>query len=131
MSPKHRLIKVDSQEFGRCKVPLSPVTVQEEPVSIVISDNHNLKTLRSSVIAFHLCNSLCFYPPTKVVPSAPAASEADTDYSDPFDAHPHPRARTNWEPKSAPADCCSYMEPFEAQRIISGLLYIKVATCIW
>lgn len=32
VSPKHRLIKVDSQEFGRCKVPLSPVTVQEEPV---------------------------------------------------------------------------------------------------
>lgn len=35
VSPKHRLIKVDSQEFGRCKVPLSPVTVQEEPVSTV------------------------------------------------------------------------------------------------
>ena len=33
VSPKHRLIKVDSQEFGRCKIPLSPVTVQEEPVS--------------------------------------------------------------------------------------------------
>ncbi|CAI5696080.1 src homology 2 domain containing transforming protein D, a [Oreochromis niloticus] len=93
VSPKHRLIKVDSQEFGRCKVPLSPVTVQEEPV----------------------------------VPSAPAASEADTDYSDPFDAHPHPRARTNWEPKSAPADCCSYMEPFEAQRIISELQHNMMA----
>lgn len=35
VSPKHRLIKVDSQEFGRCKIPLSPVTVQEEPVSSV------------------------------------------------------------------------------------------------
>lgn len=32
VSPKHRLIKVDSQEFGRCNVPLSPVAVQEEPV---------------------------------------------------------------------------------------------------
>lgn len=32
VSPKHRLIKVDSQEFGRCKVPLSPAAVQEEPV---------------------------------------------------------------------------------------------------
>lgn len=32
VSPKHRLIKVDSQEFGRCKVPLSTVTIQEEPV---------------------------------------------------------------------------------------------------
>ncbi|KAM3595200.1 uncharacterized protein V6R79_019960 [Siganus canaliculatus] len=87
VSPKHRLIKVDSQEFGRSKVPLSPVTVQEEPV----------------------------------VPSAPAALEADTDYSDPFDVRPDPRGRTNWEPKSAPTDCCSYMEPFEAQRIISEL----------
>ncbi|XP_023286550.1 SH2 domain-containing adapter protein D-like [Seriola lalandi dorsalis] len=85
VSPKHRLIKVDSQEFGRCKIPLSPVTVQEEPV----------------------------------VPSAPAASDTDTDYSDPFDARPDPRARPNWEPKPAPTDCCSYMEPFEAQRIIS------------
>lgn len=37
VSPKHRLIKVDSQEFGRCKVPLSPVTIQEEPVSVFIS----------------------------------------------------------------------------------------------
>ena len=35
VSPKHRLIKVDSQEFGRCKVPLSPVTIQEEPVRTV------------------------------------------------------------------------------------------------
>ncbi|CAN9502461.1 unnamed protein product [Ophioblennius macclurei] len=87
VSPKHRLIKVDSQEFGRCKVPLSPVTVQEEPV----------------------------------VPSAPAASDTDTDYSDPFDARPDPRNRPNWEPKPAPTDCCSYMEPFEAQRIISEL----------
>uniref|UniRef100_UPI003AACF627 SH2 domain-containing adapter protein F-like n=1 Tax=Centroberyx gerrardi TaxID=166262 RepID=UPI003AACF627 len=87
VSPKHRLIKVDSQEFGRCKVPLSPVTIQEEPV----------------------------------VPSAPVAVDADTDYSDPFDARPDPRIGSDWEPKSAPPDCCSYMEPFEAQRIISEL----------
>lgn len=87
VSPKHRLIKVDSQEFGRCKVPLSPVTIQEEPV----------------------------------VPSAPAALDADTDYSDPFDVRPDPRGRSHWENKSAPTDCCSYMEPFEAQRIISEL----------
>uniref|UniRef100_A0A3Q3RLH2 Src homology 2 domain containing transforming protein D, a n=1 Tax=Mastacembelus armatus TaxID=205130 RepID=A0A3Q3RLH2_9TELE len=87
VSPKHRLIKVDSQEFGRCKIPLSPVTIQEEPV----------------------------------VPSAPVASDTDTDYSDPFDARPDPRAPANWEPKSTPTDCCSYMEPFEAQRIISEL----------
>ncbi|KAM9354405.1 SH2 domain-containing adapter protein F-like [Pholidichthys leucotaenia] len=91
VSPKHRLIKVDSQEFGRCKIPLSPVTVQEEPV----------------------------------VPSAPAVSDADADYSDPFDARPG--SRVNWEPKSAPADCCSYMEPFEAQRIISELQHNMMA----
>ncbi|KAJ0062997.1 hypothetical protein NL108_010276, partial [Boleophthalmus pectinirostris] len=87
VSPKHRLIKVDSQEFGRSKVPLSPVTVQEEPV----------------------------------VPSAPAASDADTDYSDPFDARPDPRPKLSWEPKTVPSECGSYMEPFEAQRIISEL----------
>uniref|UniRef100_A0A668A7D7 Src homology 2 domain containing transforming protein D, a n=1 Tax=Myripristis murdjan TaxID=586833 RepID=A0A668A7D7_9TELE len=87
VSPKHRLIKVDSQEFGRCKVPLCPVTIQEEPV----------------------------------VPSAPAVADPDNDYSDPFDARPDPRIRPDWEPKSAPPDCCSYMEPFEAQRIITDL----------
>ncbi|KAM6918030.1 SH2 domain-containing adapter protein D-like isoform 2-T2 [Lycodopsis pacificus] len=87
VSPKHRLIKVDSQEFGCCKVPLNPVTTQEEPV----------------------------------IPSAPAASDSDTDYSDPFDVRPDPRGRLNWEAKSASTDCCSYMEPFEAQRIISEL----------
>uniref|UniRef100_A0A3B5AGG7 SH2 domain-containing adapter protein F-like n=1 Tax=Stegastes partitus TaxID=144197 RepID=A0A3B5AGG7_9TELE len=76
VSPKHRLIKVDSQEFGRCKIPLTP------------------------------SNTNILY---------------DTDYSDPFDARPDPRGRTNWEPKSAPTDFCSYMEPFEAQRIISEL----------
>ncbi|XP_051238819.1 src homology 2 domain containing transforming protein D, a isoform X2 [Dicentrarchus labrax] len=57
----------------------------------------------------------------EVVPSAPAASDSDTDYSDPFDVRPDPRSRPNWEPKPAPTDCCSYMEPFEAQRIISEL----------
>ncbi|XP_059908837.1 SH2 domain-containing adapter protein F-like [Gadus macrocephalus] len=86
VSPKHRLIKVDSQEFGRCANPLSPVIVHEEPV----------------------------------VPSAPAAGDQDTDYSDPFDARPDPRTRTDWEPSTAP-DSRSYMEPFQAQRIISEL----------
>ncbi|XP_007564622.1 src homology 2 domain containing transforming protein D, a isoform X2 [Poecilia formosa] len=57
----------------------------------------------------------------EVVPSAPAASDGETDYSDPFDARPNPRGRPNWELKSAPTDCCSYMEPFEAQRIIADL----------
>lgn len=93
VSPKHRLIKVDSQEFGRCKVPPSPVTVQEEPV----------------------------------VPSAPAALDSDTDYSDPFDVRPDPRGRPNLDPKPAPADCCSYMEPFEAQRIISEMQHSMIS----
>ncbi|XP_061824051.2 SH2 domain-containing adapter protein F-like isoform X2 [Nerophis lumbriciformis] len=91
LSPKHRLIKVDSQEFGHCKGPLSPVTVQEEPV----------------------------------LPSAPVAPDADTDYSDPFDACPNSRTRPSWEPKSSPSDCCSYMEPFEAQLIISEMQHNK------
>lgn len=131
VSPKHRLIKVDSQEFGRCKVPLSPVTIQEEPVRtdfIFISSIlcfhfiwiAHFFSLESYFLLSHLWDALCFSLPTKVVPSAPAASDADTDYSDPFDVRPDPRGRPNWEPKSAPTDCCSYMEPFEAQRIISG-----------
>uniref|UniRef100_A0AAV2JKJ4 Splicing factor YJU2 n=2 Tax=Knipowitschia caucasica TaxID=637954 RepID=A0AAV2JKJ4_KNICA len=94
VSPKHRLIKVDSQEFGRSKVPLSPVTVQEEIV----------------------------------VPSAPAPSDADTDYSDPFDARPDPRPKPSWEPKTAPPECGSYMEPFEAQRIISELQHSAMSS---
>ncbi|XP_020569140.1 SH2 domain-containing adapter protein F isoform X2 [Oryzias latipes] len=57
----------------------------------------------------------------EVVPSAPVASDSVTDYSDPFDARPDQRLRQNWEPKAAPTECCSYMEPFEAQRIISEL----------
>ncbi|XP_061699716.1 SH2 domain-containing adapter protein F-like isoform X2 [Syngnathoides biaculeatus] len=91
LSPKHRLIKVDSQEFGHCNIPLSPVTDQEEPV----------------------------------VPSAPVAPDTDTDYSDPFDARPDQRTRTNWEPELTQSDCCSYMEPFEAQQIISEMQHNK------
>ncbi|XP_047201632.1 SH2 domain-containing adapter protein F-like isoform X2 [Girardinichthys multiradiatus] len=64
----------------------------------------------------------------EVVPSAPAASDGETDYSDPFDARPDPRARPNWELKSAPTDCCSYMEPFEAQRIIADLQHSVMTT---
>ncbi|XP_046871030.1 SH2 domain-containing adapter protein F-like isoform X2 [Hypomesus transpacificus] len=86
VSPKHRLIKVDSQEFGRCKIPLSTVTIEVEPV----------------------------------IPSAPAVGDSDTDYSNPFDARPDPRVRGDWEPRPTQADCSSYMEPFEAQRVITG-----------
>ncbi len=53
----------------------------------------------------------------QVVPSAPAVGE--TDYSDPFDARPDPRPRPGWEQNAIEA-CSSYMEPFEAQRFISG-----------
>ncbi|XP_077588226.1 SH2 domain-containing adapter protein F-like [Stigmatopora nigra] len=91
LSPKHRLIKVDSQEFGHCKLPLSPITDQEEPV----------------------------------LPSAPVATDADTDYSDPFDARPDPRPRPTWDPELTPKDCCSYMEPFEAQQMISDMQHNK------
>ncbi|XP_077476689.1 SH2 domain-containing adapter protein F-like isoform X2 [Stigmatopora argus] len=91
LSPKHRLIKVDSQEFAHCKLPLSPITDQEEPV----------------------------------LPSAPVAPDADTDYSDPFDARPDPRTRPGWDPESTPKDCCSYMEPFEAQQMISEMQHNK------
>ncbi|XP_076151171.1 SH2 domain-containing adapter protein D-like [Alosa pseudoharengus] len=91
VSPKHRLIKVDSQEFGRC--------------APILTSNF------SSTLAFQEPPS----PP--VVPSAPAVG--DTDYSDPFDARPDPRARPVQE--LPPVECGSYMEPFEAQRVITEL----------
>ena len=126
VSPKHRLIKVDSQEFGRCANPLSPVTVQEEPVG-----RQNLTSSVPFAHLLHLINLLCLWLSAsvshslvslsglQVIPSAPAAGDQDTDYSDPFDARPDPRTRTDWEPSTAP-DSRSYMEPFQAQRIISG-----------
>ncbi|XP_040039717.2 src homology 2 domain containing transforming protein D, b isoform X3 [Gasterosteus aculeatus] len=84
-SPKHRLIKVDSQELGRTKILLSTVSLedQQEPV----------------------------------VPSAPLAG--DTDYSDPFDA----RADHGSEPdlRPVPHENNGYMEPYEAQRVITEL----------
>ncbi|XP_035504110.2 src homology 2 domain containing transforming protein D, b isoform X2 [Scophthalmus maximus] len=84
-SPKHRLIKVDSQELGRTKILLSAISIedQQEPV----------------------------------VPSAPLAG--DTDYSDPFDA----RLEHRLEPDHGPVPCENngYMEPYEAQRVISEL----------
>ncbi|XP_030640867.1 src homology 2 domain containing transforming protein D, b [Chanos chanos] len=85
VSPKHRLIKVDSQDLGRTKVLLSAVSLEEssEPV----------------------------------VPSAPAVG--DTDYSDPFDARLSPRPET--EPGPTPPENNGYMEPYEAQRVITEL----------
>uniref|UniRef100_A0A3B5A6X5 SH2 domain-containing adapter protein D-like n=1 Tax=Stegastes partitus TaxID=144197 RepID=A0A3B5A6X5_9TELE len=73
-SPKHRLIKVDSQELGRTKILLS------------------------------------------VVPSAPLAG--DTDYSDPFDARLDHRTEPDLRP--VPCENNGYMEPYEAQRVITG-----------
>ncbi|KAJ8003734.1 hypothetical protein DPEC_G00151430 [Dallia pectoralis] len=117
VSPKHRLIKVDSQEFSHSKIPLSPVNILQEPV----------------------------------LPSAPAAVEdLDTDYSDPFDARPVPQLRVSWKPNCSqdvalslipissptlvafspnptpghshsPGNISSYMEPFEAQRVITEI----------
>ncbi|XP_058274497.1 src homology 2 domain containing transforming protein D, a [Hemibagrus wyckioides] len=90
VSPKHRLIKVESQEFNRCKVPLGIVSFEE--------------------------------PHVPVVPSAPAVG--DTDYSDPFDARPDPRVHLGWESGSI-ENSSSYMEPFEAQRVITELQHIS------
>lgn len=54
----------------------------------------------------------------QVVPSAPLAG--DTDYSDPFDA----RLDHRTEPDLGPVPCENngYMEPYEAQRVITGQL---------
>ncbi|KAJ8419035.1 hypothetical protein AAFF_G00005340 [Aldrovandia affinis] len=85
VSPKHRLIKVESQDLGRSKILLSSVSVEE--------------------------------PPEPVVPSAPAVG--DTDYSDPFDAQLETRPEPDPEP--VPCETNSYMEPYEAQRLITEL----------
>ncbi|XP_042273717.1 src homology 2 domain containing transforming protein D, b isoform X1 [Thunnus albacares] len=84
-SPKHRLIKVDSQELGRTKILLSAISLedQQEPV----------------------------------VPSAPLAG--DTDYSDPFDARLDHRLEPDLGP--VPSENNGYMEPYEAQRVITEL----------
>uniref|UniRef100_A0A4W5Q7I1 Src homology 2 domain containing transforming protein D, b n=1 Tax=Hucho hucho TaxID=62062 RepID=A0A4W5Q7I1_9TELE len=84
VSPKHRLIKMDSQDLGRTKILLSAVSLEDQE---------------------------------PVVPSAPAVGDAD--YSDPFDAHPNSRP----EPDLGPVHCenNSYMEPYEAQRVITEL----------
>ncbi|KAM6921051.1 src homology 2 domain containing transforming protein D, b isoform 2-T2 [Xenentodon cancila] len=84
-SPKHRLIKVDSQELGRTKILLSAITLEDHQEA--------------------------------VVPSAPLAG--DTDYSDPFDA----RLEHRPEPDHGPVPCENngYMEPYEAQRVITEL----------
>ncbi|TNN43464.1 SH2 domain-containing adapter protein D [Liparis tanakae] len=84
-SPKHRLIKVDSQELGRTKILLSTVSLedQQEPV----------------------------------VPSAPVAG--DTDYSDPFDARVDHRSEPDL--RSVPCENNGYMEPYEAQRVLTEL----------
>lgn len=52
----------------------------------------------------------------QVVPSAPLAG--DTDYSDPFDARLQRRQEPDRGP--APGENNGYMEPYEAQRVITG-----------
>ncbi|XP_028299366.1 src homology 2 domain containing transforming protein D, b isoform X2 [Gouania willdenowi] len=84
-SPKHRLIKVDSQELGRTKILLSAISLEDQP--------------------------------EPVVPSAPLVG--DTDYSDPFDARPDHRLQPDLGP--VPCENNGYMEPYEAQRVITEL----------
>ncbi|KAJ8378545.1 hypothetical protein AAFF_G00238500 [Aldrovandia affinis] len=84
-SPKHRLIKVESQDLGRTKILLSAVSFEE--------------------------------PEPPVVPSAPEAG--DLDYSDPFDARPDPWAAA--DPDPVVPEGSSYMEPYEAQRLLTQL----------
>ncbi|KAK7889732.1 hypothetical protein WMY93_025292 [Mugilogobius chulae] len=84
-SPKHRLIKVDSQELGRTKILLSAISLEEQQ--------------------------------EPVVPSAPLPG--DTDYSDPFDARLDHRVDSDFG--LVPCENNGYMEPYEAQRVITEL----------
>ncbi|XP_021459533.2 SH2 domain-containing adapter protein D isoform X3 [Oncorhynchus mykiss] len=84
VSPKHRLIKMDSQDLGRTKILLSAISLEDQE---------------------------------PVVPSAPAVRDAD--YSDPFDAHTNPRPESDLGPVHCENN--GYMEPYEAQRVITEL----------
>lgn len=53
---------------------------------------------------------------SQVVPSAPLAG--DTDYSDPFDARLDHRSELDL--RTVPCENNGYMEPYEAQRVITG-----------
>ncbi|XP_055072564.2 src homology 2 domain containing transforming protein D, b isoform X2 [Misgurnus anguillicaudatus] len=85
VSPKHRLIKVESQDLGRSKILLSSVSLEE--------------------------------PTDPVVPSAPVLG--DNDYSDPFDARLELRPETI-QGLTTPENN-GYMEPYEAQKVITEL----------
>ncbi|KAL4658968.1 SH2 domain-containing adapter protein F-like isoform X3 [Arapaima gigas] len=93
VSPKHRLIKVDSQDLGRSKIFLSAVSLEESA--------------------------------GPVVPSAPVAG--NTDYSDPFDVCLDTQLGSELRP--APAENNGYMEPYEAQRVITELQRVHSAGC--
>ncbi|KAG2464346.1 SH2 domain-containing adapter protein F-like [Polypterus senegalus] len=89
-SPKHRLIKVDSQELNRCK-NLATVPPADQPKVELTA-----------------------------VTSVPPAS-GDLDYSDPFDACPEVRPRPPEEDPESQTENNGYMEPYEAQRVITEL----------
>lgn len=61
------------------------------------------------------CFSDCVFV-SQVVPSAPLAG--DTDYSDPFDARLDHRSELDL--RTVPCENNGYMEPYEAQRVITG-----------
>lgn len=62
-----------------------------------------------------VCFSCCVFV-SQVVPSAPLAG--DTDYSDPFDARLDHRSELDL--RTVPCENNGYMEPYEAQRVITG-----------
>ncbi|KAJ8271087.1 hypothetical protein GJAV_G00122580 [Gymnothorax javanicus] len=65
-----------------------------------------------------LLSSVSFEEPDPVVPSAPDAGDLD-DYSDPFDARSNMRPAP--EPEPALPESNGYMEPYEAQRLLTQL----------
>ncbi|XP_057181665.1 src homology 2 domain containing transforming protein D, b isoform X2 [Triplophysa rosa] len=95
VSPKHRLIKVESQDLGRSKILLSSVSFEE--------------------------------PTDPVVPSAPVLG--DNDYSDPFDARQDLRPETIQGPFTPENN--GYMEPYEAQKVITELQRRTGGGCGW
>ncbi len=77
------------------------------------------KTLQLSSFQIHMIIMITHHPCSCSPGGSLGSCGRETDYSDPFDARPDPRPRPGWE-QSAIEACSSYMEPFEAQRFISG-----------
>lgn len=132
MSPKHRLIKVDSQEFGRCKVPLSPVTVQEEPVRtvcVLLNLPFSIPPLFSPSFALSLSHLLArLLSHTTVIFQLPFCEMLFVPLSPPR-SFPLPQQR--WTPTQTTLIHLMSVQTREADQIGSPNLHQQIAAATW